>query len=165
MIDRMQLGEVPPKPHIAFRSASGALRYEECLTRRGFDGEFSILYHEGPPMTDTRISPAKPGCFDRQVGTLAPPQPLKRRLVLGEKAPDGFTPILKNDDVAVSLFKLPKEGAPEHGFSNGDGDDLFFFYKGEGTLESPFGDLPICGGDYVLVPRGVIHRFRISSPF
>jgi|NGEPerStandDraft_6_1074524.scaffolds.fasta_scaffold02207_3 homogentisate 1,2-dioxygenase len=165
MIDRMQLGEVPAKPHIAFRSNSGALRFEECLTRRGFDGEFSILYHEGPPMTDTRISPAKPGCFDRQVGTLAPPQPLKRRLVLGEKAPDGFTPILKNDDVVVSLFKLPKEAAPEHGFSNGDGDDLFFFYDGEGTLESPFGDLAIRGGDYVLVPRGVIHRFRISSPF
>ena len=165
MIDRMQLGEVPAKPHIAFRSNSGALRFEECLTRRGFDGEFSILYHEGPPMTDTRISPAKPGCFDRQVGTLAPPQPLKRRLVLGEKAPDGFTPILKNDDVVVSLFKLPKEAAPEHGFSNGDGDDLFFFHDGEGTLESPFGDLAIRGGDYVLVPRGVIHRFRISSPF
>ncbi len=165
MIDRMQLGEVPLKPHTAFRSPSGALRYEECLTRRGFDGEFSILYHEGPPMTDTRISPAAPGRFDLQVGTLAPPQPLKRRLVLGEKAPDGFSPILQNDDVVVSLLRLPRQAAPEHGFSNGDGDELFFFLKGEGTLETPFGDLAIRGGDYVLVPRGVIHRFRISSAF
>ncbi|HEX2757615.1 MAG TPA: homogentisate 1,2-dioxygenase, partial [Thermoanaerobaculia bacterium] len=145
----MQLGEVPPKPHIAFRSPSGALRFEECLTRRGFDGEFSILYHEGPPMTDTRISPAKPGCFDRQVGTLAPAQPLQRRLVLGEKAPDGFTPILKNADVVVSLFKLPLEAAVEHGFSNGDGDELFFFHEGEGTLETPFGDLPFRRNDYL----------------
>jgi homogentisate 1,2-dioxygenase len=165
MIDRMQLGEVPLKPHTAFRSPSGALRYEECLTRRGFDGEFSILYHEGPPMTDTRISPAAPGRFDLQVGTLAPPQPLKRRLVLGEKAPDGFSPILQNDDVVVSLLRLPRQAAPEHGFSNGDGDELFFFLEGEGTLETPFGDLAIRGGDYVLVPRGVIHRFRISSAF
>ena len=165
MIDRMQLWDVPPKPHTAFRSTSGSLRYEECLTRRGFDGEFSILYHEGPPMTDSRIAPAAPGCYDRQVGTLAPPQPLRRRLVLGENARDGYSPILKNDDVAVSFFKLPKEAEREHGFSNGDGDELFFFFEGEGTLESPFGDLAIRGGDYVLVPRGVIHRFRIKSPF
>ena len=164
MIDRMQLGEVPPKPHIAFRSPNGALRFEECLTRRGFDGEFSILYHEEPPMTDTRISPAKPGCFDRQVGTLAPPQPLQRRLVLGEKAPDGFTPILRNADVVVSLFKLPLDAAVEHGFSNGDGDELFFFHEGEGTLETPFGDLSFRRNDYLLVPRGTVQRFRISSP-
>jgi homogentisate 1,2-dioxygenase len=43
VIDRMAEGDLPPKPHTAFRSASGKLRYEECLTRRGFDGEFSIL--------------------------------------------------------------------------------------------------------------------------
>jgi homogentisate 1,2-dioxygenase len=165
MIDRMQLGEVPKKPHTAFRSASGALLYEECLTRRGFDGEFSILYHEGPPMTDARISPAVPGRYDRQAGTLAPPQPLKRRLVLGEKAPGGFSPILQNDDVVVSFFRLPRESESPDGFSNGDGDELFFFFDGEGTLETPFGDLAIRAGDYVLVPRGVIHRFRISSPF
>jgi homogentisate 1,2-dioxygenase len=165
MIDRMQLGDVPPKPHIAFRSFSGALRFEECVTRHGFDGEFSILYHEGPPMTDTLIGPAKPGRFDRQAPRPAEHQPLRRRLVIGEKAPEGFTPILFNADAAVSLFKLPREAESPDGFSNGDGDDLYFFYEGEGTLESPFGDLAIHGGDYVLVPRGVVHRFRISSPF
>jgi homogentisate 1,2-dioxygenase len=164
MIDRMQLGEVPPKPHIAFRSPSGALRFEECLTRRGFDGEFSILYHEGPPMTDLRIASAKPGRFDRQAPVAAPPQPLRRRLLLGEKAPEGFTPILVNDDVVVSLFRLPKEATTEDGFSNGDGDDLFFFFEGEGTLETPFGDLPFQSNSYLLVPRGTIQRFRISSP-
>jgi homogentisate 1,2-dioxygenase len=165
MIDRMQLGDVPPKPHIAFRSSSGALRFEECVTRHGFDGEFSILYHEGPPMTDTLIGPAKPGRFDRQAPRPAEHQPLRRRLVIGEKAPEGFTPILFNADVAVSLFKLPREAESPDGFSNGDGDDLYFFYEGEGTLESPFGDLAVRGGDYMVVPRGVVHRLRISSPF
>ena len=164
MIDRMQLGEVPAKPHTAFRSASGELRYEECLTRRGFDGEFSILYHEGPPMTDLRIGPATPGPFDRRAGTPAPPQPLRRRLVLGESAPEGFTPILMNDDVVVSLFRLPREAESPDAFSNGDGDELFFFYEGEGTLETPFGDLHFRQNDYLLVPRGVVNRFHISSP-
>jgi len=165
MIDRMQLGDVPPKPHTAFRSSSGALRYEECLTRRGFDGEFSILYHEGPPMTDSLIGPAAPGRFDRKAPIPAENQLLRRRLLLGEKAPEGFTPALFNDDVTVSFFRLPREAESPDGFSNGDGDDLFFFHEGEGTLESPFGDLPIREGDYVCVPRAVVHRLRVSKPF
>ena len=164
MIDRMQLGEVPAKPHTAFRSSSGALRYEECLTRRGFDGEFSILYHEGPPMTDTLIGPAAPGRFDRKAPIAAEHQPLRRRLLLGEKAPEGFTPVLFNGDVAVSLFRLPREAESPDGFSNGDGDDLYFFFEGEGTVETPFGDVAFRGNDYLLIPRGVVARFRISSP-
>ena len=31
------------------------------------DGEFTILYHEGPPMTDDEIGPADPGPLDPQV--------------------------------------------------------------------------------------------------
>ncbi len=165
MIDRMQLGEVPPKPHTAFRSSSGVLRYEECLTRRGFDGEFSILYHEGPPMTDTLIGPATPGRFDVKVPIPAEHQPLRRRLLLGEKAPEGFTPVLFNEDVTVSLFRIPREAESADGFSNGDGDDLYFFYEGEGKVETPFGDVAFGGNDYLLIPRGVVARFRISSPF
>ena len=164
MIDRMQLGDVPPKPHTAFRSASGALRYEECLTRRGFDGEFSILYHEGPPMTDSLIGPATPGRWDRKAPIPAEHQPLRRRLLLGEKTPEGYTPVLFNDDVAVSLFRLPREAESPDGFSNGDGDELFFFFEGEGAVESPFGDLPFRRNDYLVVPRGTVQRLRISSP-
>lgn len=165
MIDRMAAGHLPAKPHIAFRSPAGELRFEECLTRKGFDGEFSILYHEGPPMTDDRIGPCESGRFDPKPAREAPRQPLRRRLLLGERAPEGFTPILKNDDVVVSLFRLPKDAATEDGFSNGDADELFYFFEGMGTLETPFGDLPVKGGDYVCVPRGVVRRFFISSPF
>jgi homogentisate 1,2-dioxygenase len=165
MIDRMVAGEVPAKPHTAFRSASGALRFEECLTRRGFDGEFSILYHEAPPMTDLLIGPAAPGRWERKAPVPAPHQALRRRLLLGEMAPEGYTPVLFNEDVTVSLFKLPREAECPDGFSNGDGDDLFFFLEGEGTVETPFGDLPIHANDYLVMPRGVVARFRISSPF
>jgi homogentisate 1,2-dioxygenase len=164
MIDRMVAGEVPAKPHTAFRSPEGALRFEECLTRRGFDGEFSILYHEGPPMADRLIGPAVPGRWERRPPIPTGHQPLRRRLLLGEKAPEGYTPVLFNEDVTVSFFRLPREAESPDGFSNGDGDDLYFFYEGEGTLESPFGDLPIRGGDYVCIPRGVVHRLRISKP-
>ncbi|HTS02741.1 MAG TPA: homogentisate 1,2-dioxygenase [Thermoanaerobaculia bacterium] len=165
MIDRMQLGEVPAKPHIAFRSREGVLRFEECLTRRGFDGEFSILYHEGPPMTDSLIGPATPGRWDRKAPIPAEHQPLRRRLLLGARAPEGYTPVLFNDDVTISFFRLPREAESPDGFSNGDGDDLYFFYEGEGTVETPFGDVPVRANDYLAIPRGVVHRVRISSPF
>ena len=160
----MQLGDVPAKPHVAFRSPGGALRFEECFTRLGFDGEFSILYHEGPPMTDRAIGPAEPGTLDRRAPSWAAPTPLRRRLLLGEKAPAGWTPICGNDDVVVSLFDLPADPGAEAGFANGDGDDLLFVFSGHATLETPFGDLAVGADDYVLVPRGVVHRWRIAEP-
>jgi len=49
VIDRMQLGEVPPKHHVALRGKDGTLRWEECLTRRGFDGAYTIVYHQERP--------------------------------------------------------------------------------------------------------------------
>ena len=51
MLERMHAGEIPAKHHIALRSAEGALRHEECVTRRGFDGPYTILYHEHRPQT------------------------------------------------------------------------------------------------------------------
>jgi homogentisate 1,2-dioxygenase len=117
-------------------------------------------------MTDTKIGPAVPGRFERKPATPAPEQPLRRRLLLGGKAPQGFTPVLHNADVVVSFFRLPKEEAEsDSAFSNGDGDDLYFFYEGEGTLETPFGDVTVKRNDYVAVPRGTVHRWLISSPF
>ena len=49
MIDYRSQGALPRKPHTAFRGPDGALLYEHCHTRQGFDGPFSILYHERPP--------------------------------------------------------------------------------------------------------------------
>jgi len=51
MLDRIQTGDVPAKPHTALRDGSGRLRYEECLTRDGFDGPFTIAYHAERPHT------------------------------------------------------------------------------------------------------------------
>ncbi len=164
MIDRMQLGRVPAKPHTVFRGADGRLLYEECLTRRGFDGEFSILYHDGPPMTDQSLAPVD-SCSYRALPEVLPSEPpLRRRLLLGEKAPGGFTPILHSADLTASLFVLGPTSLGDHGFSNGDGDDLYFIYSGRGLFETPFGDLAFEANDYVLMPRGVVHRLLVEEP-
>ena len=44
MLERRVAGSVAKKHHVALREG-GELRYEECLTREGFDGPYTILYH------------------------------------------------------------------------------------------------------------------------
>jgi hypothetical protein len=51
MLDRMSVGELPKKHHIALRGEGGELRHEECITRRGFDGPYTIVYHLRRPHT------------------------------------------------------------------------------------------------------------------
>ena len=75
MIDRMQLGRVPEKPHIVFEP-DGGLAYEECFTRQGFEGAYSVLYHRHPP---TRTTDWKLSSRGWKLPTKAPAEVLARR--------------------------------------------------------------------------------------
>ncbi len=159
MLDRITQGEIPRKHHIALRDAAGNLRYEECFTRDGFDGAYTILYHQGRPHTQ-RVATAEHGF---PIPTAASPQRLSKRHFLGGNlavtapAPiDSRTPLLFNDDVVLSLVK-PSAPDPVY-FANGDGDDVYFIFKGGGICRSILGDLRFNTDDYLIVPRGLLHR-------
>ena len=49
MLDRMQQGSIPAKHHIRHPNPKGGLYWEECLTTKGFEGPYTILYHEHRP--------------------------------------------------------------------------------------------------------------------
>jgi homogentisate 1,2-dioxygenase len=162
MLDRMTAGVVPDKPHTALRDGEGHLRYEECLTREGFDGPYTILYHHERPHLAQPMTAAHgweiPGDADEE------PRPLARRhyrspeLARRGGAPiDARVPLLFNDDVVLSVVN-PDEPDPVY-FANGDGDDLYFILAGGGVLRSALGDLRFTANDYVFVPRGLLHRF------
>ncbi|HTP49316.1 MAG TPA: homogentisate 1,2-dioxygenase [Anaeromyxobacteraceae bacterium] len=160
MIDRMVLGEVPRKHHIALRDGSGRLRHEECLTRRGFDGPYTILYHQERPHAQ-RPAEVSHGW---RLPLSVPPRPLRKRHYLTQElraaggAPlDARVPLLFNDDVVLSLV-TPTEPDPVY-FQNGDGDDLYFVAEGGGLLRTALGDVRFSKEDYVFVPKGVLHRF------
>jgi homogentisate 1,2-dioxygenase len=53
---------------------------------------------------------------------------------------------------------FPTEADPVY-FANGDGDDLYFIFEGGGLLRSMLGDVRFEAGDYLFVPRGLVHRF------
>jgi homogentisate 1,2-dioxygenase len=160
MLDRVVVGEVPRKHHIALRGPAGELRYEECFTRDGFDGAYSILYHLGRPHLQHLAATAHGWPAPAPVRGRA----LAKRHFLGGRvqarrgpAVDGRVPLLFNEDVALSIVR-PTEPDPVY-FTNADGDDVYFIREGGGVLRSPFGDLAFSALDYVIVPRGVIHRF------
>ena len=164
MLDRMQLGEVPRKHHIVFRDKNGALLNEECITRDGFDGPYTIAYHVNRPHTQ-RSMVAKHAWV---APVAAPRGALEKRhynsndVTLREGSPlDTRVPVLFNRDITLSVL-FPTKSDDVY-FANGDGDDLFYVHEGAGTLRTILGDVRFEKDDYVFVPRGIIHRFILDE--
>jgi homogentisate 1,2-dioxygenase len=164
MLDRIIEGRVPPKHHTALRDGAGKLYYEECFTRDGFDGPYTILYREGRPQAQEGLDgPAPHGWAAPTPGT-TDARPLRKRLYQAPRLPrrggppvDARVPLLYNADVVVGVVH-PDAPDPVY-VVNADGDDLVYVFEGGGTLRSPMGDLRFEAGDYVAVPRALPHRF------
>lgn len=164
MPGRIAVGELPARPHTALRSAAGALRFEHCLTTRGFEGPYAILYHVHPP--------------HQQAARDEAPHPIRagqsedRRLRKRHYRTDRFEghgermqaslPIAANEDVAIAITTPTVDDAAY--LLDGDHDRLIFVVRGRGVLRSVFGDLRCSEGDYVVVPRGVLHRLIVDAP-
>jgi len=160
MLDRMTLGEIPRKHHIAFRSPDGALRWEHCITRDGFDGPYTISYHAREPHTQRAV----PTDLGFALPVAATPRPLAKRHYLSQHLPhpggapmQSRIPLLFNDDVTFNVL-FPDREDPAY-FANGDSDDLYYIHEGSGLLRTLLGDLRFEAQDYVMVPRGIVHRF------
>jgi homogentisate 1,2-dioxygenase len=173
MLDRMTAGTVPALPHTALRDEQGRLHHEECLTRDGFDGPYTILYHQHRPHTQ-EVAPVEHGWKVPGVGAGdgagpgAPVDPLQRHHYRSQELPrhgggppiDARVPLLFNADITLSVLH-PEIADPVY-FANGDGDELFFIFAGGGTLRTALGDLPFRESDYLFVPRGLPHRFLLE---
>ena len=165
MLDRMQLGEVPAKHHIALRDPQGNLRWEECLTRDGFDGPYTILYHERRPHEARATGTSRGWPVARAVQG---ERRLTRRHFQSQRLADSDGPVLEarrpllfNDDVVVSVLHPSADDTCY--FSNGDADDLFYVHEGAGLLRTMLGDVRFEQRDYVFVPKGVPHRFLLEE--
>ncbi|WP_428266902.1 homogentisate 1,2-dioxygenase [Haliangium sp.] len=164
MIERLRRGEVPAKHHIAFRTPDGdGLYYEECFTRRGFDGPYTIMYHQRRPH-EQRLAPGlvRGWPAPRQAPADAERALAKRHYKSQELAPtagapvDARVPLLFNRDVVLSVLKPDR--ADDVYWINGDADDLYYIHRGGGVLHSLLGELRFEERDYVYVPKGLLHR-------
>jgi len=160
MLDRMCVGDVARKHHIQLRGEGGELRYEECFTRDGFEGPYTILYHLRRPHTQ-RLAPAKHGWLTPvSVGERSLAKRHYRTPTLAKHSGpqlDSRVALLFNEDV-IGGVAFPTAEDPVY-IADGDADQLIYVHGGGGTLRSVLGDLAFAQGDYVFVPRGLTHRF------
>ena len=156
-----QLGRVPRKRHIAFRSADGRLLGEELIGNEGFTGPASLLYHLHPPTAVKSVRRLR--CLDWQP---EPDRLLKHRhfrtaaLATGPSLIFDRLPLLFNNDVAIG-FARPA-GSEDVFYRNAQGDEIVYVSEGTGVLESPQGRLVFGAGDYLVIPRGILHRYRFD---
>ena len=121
---------------------------EEEHGRAAFAGPVSHLYRTIPATAWVDVDgPLRPAAFD--LNRLSPPD--------ATDAEGGRTPVLYNDDlrVAVSRRRAP---AP-YALRNADGDEIVFVHHGAGVLQTDYGPLAYDAGDYLVIPKGTVHRW------
>ncbi len=163
MIGRVIAGDVPAKHHIAFRQPDGQLYHEECFTRRGFSGPYTILYHQHRPHTHRHLPELARGWRAPEQAPSDRSRPLAKRHYKsqdiqprGGMAVDGRLPLLFNSDIVLSTMHPDRED--DVYFANSDGDDLYYIHRGGGMVRTPLGDLSFSADDYVFVPKSLPHR-------
>jgi homogentisate 1,2-dioxygenase len=157
-----QLGRVPQKRHVAFRKEGGGIHYEELVGNQGFSGPSSLLYHLRLPTAVKSVRPLA------ALEWAAEPERVVRHrhfrtsgLSTGPSAVRDRVPLLFNADVALSLVRPRKQDAVF--YRNAQGDEVVFVVEGGGLLESCFGELRYRAGDYVVIPRGILHRWGLEQ--
>lgn len=164
-MERLAVGDLPPKPHLALRGLDGKLRHESCLTRDGFEGPYTIAYHEGRPQAMRVVGESIPREWPSS--TTLTPGTRRRHFRTPRLAPQPAAlggqplPLLGNADVVIGCRRFDAAQPVYHLAARHD--ELFFVLQGGGTLRTPLGDLAFSPGDYVYVPRGLAYRIVIDG--
>lgn len=119
--------------------------YEREMSKEGFFGPAAFLHHKNPPTGWVDFEgPLQPHAFDLN------------RLNIAENSPWGSASVLYNNATDIRFWKLDKP--METLARNGDGDQLIFIHRGQGSLFCDFGHLGYEAGDYIILPRGTMWR-------
>jgi homogentisate 1,2-dioxygenase len=154
-----EAGIVPRAPH------AGPLLehvYEQEHGRGGFSGKVSLTYHLYPPTNwlpgETVVlddwaphweSPLRPlGGVHHALG-VAPPQITDAYRGMGR--------LVANATCAMNV-SAPR-GPMDYFFEHHSATMVFFVHEGRGTLETMFGPIGYGAGDFLIIPKGVMHRF------
>lgn len=159
----IRAGQLPHKRHIQFRKPDGGLYAEELFSTKGFESVYSLLYHLRPPTATLDVRP-----WNRPHIVLQANEPLRNRhfktaqMSTTGDAIESRTPLLGNADLLISLADANEP--METFYRNVGGDELLFIHRGEGLLQTPFGDLAYRAHDYIVVPTGTTYRIIPAQP-
>jgi homogentisate 1,2-dioxygenase len=158
-----KLGDIPHKRHTQFRQPDGSLYSEQLVGTLGFSGVSSLLYHKNPPTRITRIKdPVK--YAPKVADTPLQPSHLKtlQLTTTGKDYLDARKTLLLNNDVAISICN-PSERTMDYYYKNAMADEVVFVHEGSGELLSQMGRVEVRPGDYVVIPRTIIHQWRFNE--
>ena len=159
-----KLGTVPDKRHTQFRKEDGSLHHEQLFGTIGFVGMSSLLYHLHRPTMVKRVGKSR----DVQPKAAVENNLLSRKLEGFRVKPvadylESRTAVLFNSDVTIHLAAPTASRGETEFFKNADCDEVVFVHEGSGTLHSMLGKVPFKPGDYIVIPRGIIHRFAFDG--
>lgn len=157
-----KLGKMPRKRHTVFRSKEGNIYHEELKGNKGFDGPSALLYHIYPPtevvstkVVDTFVLEEDPNAALRMRHFYTD------RLSKGGSPVTNRTPLLFNNDVIISASH-PNQNDDFY-YRNAQADEVVYVGKGSGTLETAYGNMTYGKGDYLVIPRGILHKYNMKS--
>lgn len=157
-----KLGNIPQKRHVQFKKPDGSLYKEQVVGTEGFSGISSILYHINPPTKVKAIKGLTELKRDVWEEKTLRHFHFKTLNAVPEGDPvSGRKVMMFNNDVSLGICN-PKDQM-EYFYKNGEGDEIIFVHEGKGRIESQYGVLDYHEGDYIVIPRGVIHRFLLKS--
>ncbi len=159
-----EVGIVPRAPHV------GPLLdhvYEQEHGRAGFAGKVSHTYHLYPPTNwlpgETRVVE---GFSPRWESPLRPLGGIHHALnVAPADVPDlyrGMGRLVANATTAMNV--VAPSASMDYFFEHHSATMIFFVHRGEGTLETTFGPIAYRAGDFLVVPKGITHRFELGPP-
>ncbi|MCC6516685.1 MAG: homogentisate 1,2-dioxygenase [Chitinophagales bacterium] len=158
-----QLGKIPAKRHVVFKSDAGNYYYEQLFGTEGFHGHSSLLYHIHRPTQVKEILQSK-----NIAPKIAVEKNIKSLLLEGFKikAEDDFLDsrkaLMLNSDCVIGLA-APRKSLTNYFYKNADADELIFIHKGSGMLRTFMGNIPFEYGDYLIIPRGMIYQIQFDS--
>ena len=161
-----EVGLVPRAPH-----AGPLLKhvYEQEHGRGGFAGRVSHTYHLYPP---TNWLPDESGPLDG--AAWAPHWESPLRALGGVHHLLATAPADPTGDVYRDMARLVANAtasmnvtAPrrsmDYFFEHHGATMVFFIHQGAGTLETLFGPIEYRAGDFLVVPKGITHRFELAD--
>lgn len=159
-----RLGQIPRKRHTQFRQPDGSLYAEQLVGTLGFHGVSSLLYHQHPPTQIKRVGTPQP--YAPQLLKDRPLQPTHlRTLPQTQTGPDYLAArqtMMGNADVMLSICN-PAPGRMDYYYKNALADEVVFVHEGRGELWSQLGKVAFEPGDYIVIPRTIIHQFHFED--
>jgi homogentisate 1,2-dioxygenase len=159
-----ELGIVPRAPH-----AGPLLQhvFEQEHGRGGFSGKVSHTYHLYPPTNwlpgETKVLEGFAPRWESPLRSLG-----GVHHALDVAAPDGAADVYRGMARLVAnatcAMNVTAPRAPMgYFFEHHSATMVFFVHQGRGTLETTFGPLAYGEGDFLIIPKGVTHRFEPAA--